>query len=134
MIWNTDDTPSPSITFRGCNEYNGIGLEPFGRLMINTMTTPGAKKDSGFFKLQVFKDEELSMMIAYQDEGGYVKAENLESGVIAELAIEPMNYGVSENTAHRITFTAVHVISDNGKIRIKMPESLTLPMPGGEII
>jgi hypothetical protein len=51
MVWNTYDEPSPSITFRGCNDFNGIGLEPFGRLLISTITTPAAVKDSGFFKV-----------------------------------------------------------------------------------
>ena len=73
-------------------------------------------------------------MIAFQDEGGYVKAGDLDPGTLSDLTIVPMNYGVSETTAHRITFTAAHPISDNGKIRIKMPEALTLPSPGGEII
>jgi hypothetical protein len=134
MIWNTSDSPSPSITFQGCNDFNGVGLEPYGRLLISTLTTPAAIKNSGFFQLQVFKDEELQQMIAYQDEGGYVKSGDLKSGQLASLSITPLNFGVSETTGHRITFTSVNPISDNGKIRVKMPEALTLPMPGGEIV
>lgn len=134
MIWNRDDDPSPSITFKGCNDYNGVGLEPYGRLLISTLTTPGSVKDSGFFKVQVFKDVDLQQMIAYQDEGGYVKQADLQPGQLSGLEFIPLNYGVSEETGHRITFITSHPVSDNGKIRIKMPEGLILPTPGGEVV
>jgi hypothetical protein len=134
MIWNKNDDPSPSLTFKGCNDYNGVGLEPYGRLLISTLTTPGAVKDSGFFKVQVFKDVDLKQMIAYQNQGGYVKQANLIPGQLSGLEFIPLNYGVSERTGHRVTFTTAHPISDNGKIRIVMPENLVLPVPGGEIV
>jgi len=41
MELNPLDSPSPSIKFRGCNSYNGIGLEPYGRMLVSEFTTPG---------------------------------------------------------------------------------------------
>ena len=32
-----DDTKGPYIAFNGCNDYNGVGYEPYGRLVINTL-------------------------------------------------------------------------------------------------
>jgi len=88
--------------------------------------TPNQIKDSGEFKIAIYKDVDLKELIAKQDKGGYLKARDLSPGSITELAVKPMNNRVQEMTSHRVTFTVSHVFSDNGKIVIKMPDLLTL--------
>lgn len=43
----TSEKKGPYIAFQGCNDYNGVGYEPYGRLVINTLMTPPQIKDSG---------------------------------------------------------------------------------------
>jgi len=37
ILWNKKEK---SITFKGCNEFNGVGEEPYGRLIIDSLMTP----------------------------------------------------------------------------------------------
>jgi hypothetical protein len=62
ILWNKKEK---SITFKGCNEFNGVGEEPYGRLIIDSLMTPTQVKDSGSFKVEVFKDQGLTQKIAY---------------------------------------------------------------------
>jgi hypothetical protein len=39
-VLNINDYPSPSLLFEGCNDFNGVGEEPYGRIIVNTLTTP----------------------------------------------------------------------------------------------
>ena len=67
--WNRDER---TLYFKGCNNDNGIGYAPYGRIIINSFFTPAQIKDSGEFKLAIYKDEDMKMEIAKQDEGGYL--------------------------------------------------------------
>jgi len=60
-----DEKRGPYIAFEGCNDYNGVGYEPYGRLVINTLRTPSQIKDSGQFSIEIFKSKSLSKRIAY---------------------------------------------------------------------
>lgn len=110
-----------SLLFKGCNDFNGVGEEPYGRLLIDSFMTPTQVKDSGSFKVEIFKDKALTKRIAFQEQGGFLKATDLQPGLIEKLKISPLNPGVGKRTGHRVTFDIIHTISDNGKIRVVMP-------------
>lgn len=66
--------------FNGCNSYDGIGAEPYGRLVINNVVKEkNARGRGGHFRVEIFSDEELSQLIARIDGGpsaGIVKRSN----------------------------------------------------------
>jgi len=70
------------LIFKGCNDFNGVGEEPYGRLLIDSLMTPTQVKDSGSFKVEIFKDKALTKRIAFQEQGGFLKATDLQPGLI----------------------------------------------------
>jgi len=94
MVYNPLDSPSPSITWKGCNDFNGVGLESYGRLLVSQFSTPGQIKDSGDFKVFIYKDEQLTQLIAFQEKGGKILAADLQPGTVSQIKISPTNRGV----------------------------------------
>ena len=56
-----------------------------------------------------------------------VQAKTREPGVVSNITISPSNMGIRELATYKISFVPTHAFSDNGKIRIRMPEGLLLP-------
>jgi hypothetical protein len=61
----TINAKGKTLLFKGCNDFNGVGEEPYGRLLIDSLMTPTQVKDSGSFKVEIFKDKELTKKIAF---------------------------------------------------------------------
>lgn len=56
--------------FEGCNSYDGIGADPYGRLSINDVQRKrGAKGTGGHFRVEIFDDKALTQLIARIDGG-----------------------------------------------------------------
>jgi len=56
--------------FEGCNSYDGIGSDPYGRLSINDVQRKrGAKGTGGHFRVEIFDDASLRHLIARIDGG-----------------------------------------------------------------
>jgi hypothetical protein len=53
------------IVFEGCNHYDGVGIQPYGRLVIDSISMPEQLKETDKFKIEIFKDSQLSQRIAY---------------------------------------------------------------------
>ena len=123
-----------NLLFKGCNDFNGVGEEPYGRLLIDSLMTPTQVKDSGSFKVEIFKDKALTKKIAYLEQGGFLKATDLQPGWIKKLKISPLNPGVGKKTGHRVTFDIIHSISDNGKIRVIMPAFVNIGKVGSTVV
>lgn len=122
------------MSFDGCNDFNGVGEEPYGRLLIENLTTPPQVKDSGSFKFEVYKSVNgVNKMIAHQWAGGFLKQTDLQPGIIKGMKMIPLNAGVGNKTGLRITFTTDHSISYNGMIKIVMPENVKLGKVGTKI-
>lgn len=51
--WNKAER---TLFFKGCNQLNGLGVNPYGRLYIDAFYTPNQIKNSGEFKVAIFKD------------------------------------------------------------------------------
>lgn len=55
---------------KGCNSYDGIGADPYGRLSINDVQRKrGSKGTGGHFRVEIFDDENLTQLIARIDGG-----------------------------------------------------------------
>jgi len=55
--YNPDDTPSPSILFKGCmNENELLGQKPSCSLIVDRISTPIMIKDSEAFIVEIYKD------------------------------------------------------------------------------
>ena len=120
------NTEEKFMVFEGCNKFNGVGEEPYGRLIIDSLRTPGQIKDSGSFKVEIYKDQGLTKKIAYQDQGGFLDEADLLPGYIFDMTLKPEDPVVGKASGHRITFTTTHPITDNGKIVIYMPPNMDL--------
>lgn len=124
------DDPSPSIRVNGCNQVSSVGRSPSGSLMIDSISTPLAMKDSGLFTVSVYKDEELKMKIAEIVTGVYIPAQNLSPGSITEIKMTPLDSNVQKTTTHTITFVNEHILDATGRIVITLPTTLVLPEVG----
>ena len=102
-VQNRTDVPSESITFKGCNSESDVGQSPSGSLLIDSISTPLAIKNSGNFYVTVYKDANLSVKIADIIAGVYVEATNLEPGTITDITMTPEDYAVQkEPTLHLV--------------------------------
>lgn len=52
------------IKFFGCNDENSLGEQPYGSALVSSITTQRAVMDSGFFGLEIYKDEDCTQAIA----------------------------------------------------------------------
>jgi len=125
----TDD-PSPSIRVNGCNQVSSVGRSPSGSLMIDSISTPLAMKDSGLFTVSVYKDEDLKMKIAEIVTGVYIPAQNLSPGSIGQITMTPLESNVQKTTTHTITFVNEHILDATGRVVITLPTTLALPEVG----
>ena len=58
MVIDRDSDPRGiSVQFPGCLEEAFLGPSPQGRLEINRIKTPNARRDTGFFYFEIYKDE-----------------------------------------------------------------------------
>lgn len=66
VIYRTTDgkIPKSSVVFEGCNVDSALGKTPFGRIDITSIQSQSAMKDSETFEIQIFKDKEMTMLIA----------------------------------------------------------------------
>jgi hypothetical protein len=58
----TATEPRQSAIFYGCNQDSSLGLSPFGSATISSITTQKAAFDSDDFGLEIYKDEDLTML------------------------------------------------------------------------
>lgn len=72
---NGADIPKSSVFFQGCSFEPALGREPFGRLDVSFISTQSSIKDSDFFEIKIWKDQNRTMLIAELEEGVVVKGE-----------------------------------------------------------
>jgi len=75
---------------------------------VKNFKNPGQIKDSGEFKVFIYKDEELTQLIAHQEKGGKIMAADLQPGIISNITIYPTNTVVQEVTELLISFVPAH--------------------------
>ena len=72
-----------SVTFPSCLEEAFLGPSPQGRLEINRIKTPNARRDTGLFFFELYKDESYTSPIAVLTDGVKLSAGDLETGVVS---------------------------------------------------
>jgi hypothetical protein len=72
---NGADIPKSSVFFQGCSFEPALGREPFGRLDVSYISTQAAIKDSDFFEIKIWKDQNRTMLIAELEEGVVVRGQ-----------------------------------------------------------
>lgn len=76
VIYRTEDgsIPKSSVVFRGCWEESSLGENPYGRIDISEIQTQKNVKDSDNFELTIYKDRELTQVIAVLADGAILPA------------------------------------------------------------
>jgi hypothetical protein len=97
--------------------------------MYNEFAMPRAVKSSEPFNIQIYKDEELTKLIATMTDGVRIEKTNITPGKLTEVSIVPANPQVQKKTDMKITFTTSHKLDKDSMIEIRMPSALTLPGP-----
>lgn len=96
VIYRTADgsIPKSSVVFEGCNVESSLGKTPFGRIDLTEIKTQNAVKDSGTFEITIYKDKELTKVIAVLEDGNRLTAANVEPGHLSDMQIFPTDYRV----------------------------------------
>jgi len=68
--------------------------------MIDEISTPRAVKDSGLFKVKVFKDKAKENMIAEIETGTIVPSAKLSPGQVTNIIMMPWDTAVQANTTY----------------------------------
>ena len=82
IILRTDDgtIPKSSVLLQGCNYDPALGKTPFGRLDIASISTQVAKFDSQTFEIEIYKDAELTQLIAVLADGNLLSGDRIVAG------------------------------------------------------
>jgi hypothetical protein len=120
-----------AIKFSGCNQDSSLGESPFGSAAISQITTQKAKMDSGDFGLQIFKDEDCTQAIATLNKGVHVSADDMQTGLLSNLKIEPLVETVQLTSLTYVEFTTAHNLYKDARIVISLPPGLK-PLPDGQ--
>ena len=78
------------MVFAGCFENGNLGLEPSGRIFVNTLKTQKAVYDSSEFHFEVYKDFELTQMIAKLEPGSRLFNTEVKPGILSNLAMNAL--------------------------------------------
>jgi len=107
---NLQDSPSASITFTACQNVSRLTSQPAGQLLITSIQTPGAIKDSGEFFVEIYKGAtvEPNALVARTSKGIKLTADLLVKGTLSNFAITAKDLRVQATTGHRIQFTTEH--------------------------
>ena len=73
--------------------------------MIDEISTPRAVKDSGLFKVKVFKDKAKENMIAEIESGTIVPSAKLSPGKVTNIQMMPWDTAVQANTTYSFEIT-----------------------------
>lgn len=95
-------------------------------MMYNEFAMPRAVKSSEPFNIQIYKDEELTQLIASMTDGVRIEKANITPGKLNDVTIVPANPQVQKKTEMKITFTTTHKLDRDSMIEIRMPSALTL--------
>ena len=77
------------MLFHGCNYEPALGKTPFGRLDISSVETQHAIRDSDQFELEIYKDKELTKLIAVLAPGVIISTDELQPGTLSDVSILP---------------------------------------------
>jgi len=121
------------LEFEACYSERSVGPSPSGRLEISFIQTPNARRDTGMFNLEVYKDYAFTQPIAILADGVYLEAGKLEAGSIEVLSVVPAEFGVQVVTTYTIEFIAEHRLYPPASIKIEFPPSIILPATETEV-
>lgn len=105
---------------------------------MNYISTPVARRDTGLFFLEVYKDNAYESKIAELAQGIYIPAGDLAPGPIHSITVVPDENKVQLTTTYTITFVTTHTLygDDFGgsSLTIFFPDSIGLPDTGTVVI
>lgn len=90
-------------------------------------------KDSGEFDVDIFKDAEMSQLIASLEPGFIISAMDIQPGKLTKLSIEPLIDTVQTSSFMYFKFQSAHKLHIGAKIKINLPNGLVVPPVGSEI-
>jgi hypothetical protein len=104
---NKNDSPSASITFTACENISRLTSQPAGQLLISSIKTPSAIKDSGEFYVEIYKGAtvEPNALVARTSKGINLNANLLVEGKLSNFSISAKDSRVQAISGHRIKFT-----------------------------
>ena len=118
------------VRWKGCITEDGVGPNPQGRVNINNISTPRAKRDTGLFYFKIYKDSTFDNLIVTLAEGKLVPAKDLDTGTIKSISVVPQTIFVQEITSYTITFTTDKNLYTPGFIQIEFNSNFILPDSG----
>ena len=92
----------------GCNDLNSLGEAPSGRLIYENFAMPRAKKDSDPFDIEIYKDQDLTKLIAKMSAGVRILETNITPGPLTGVTMVPGSAVVQAKSTMKITFTTSH--------------------------
>lgn len=121
------------VKFEGCQVRQTVGPSPQGRLEINRIKTPNARRESGNFWLEIYKDDTYTSPIAILTDGISLDVADLEPGTVDSITVAPAEFGVQVVTDYTIIFRTEHDLFIGSSIKIKFPPSIILPPTGSTV-
>lgn len=120
---------SKTIKFRACYRDNTVGPSPQGRIEINRIMTPLARRDTGEFQFELYKDYAYTSLIAVLAEGISIPAGDLAPGNIDVFSARPKDGqdGVQIVTDYIVKFETEHTLYPPATIKIEFPPAIILP-------
>ena len=120
---------STTIKFQSCFRDRSVGPSPQGRLEINRIKTPLARRDTGKFQFELYKDYAYESRIAVLSDGIYVPASDLAPGAVLVMQARPAGGedGVQIVTDYNVHFITEHTLYPPATIKIEFPPAIILP-------
>ena len=135
MSFEEVDNENGSIfKFSGCLRESTVGLSAKGVILINAISSPKPRKDTGYFFFEVYKDASYSSIIAHLKDGANVKAHHLDPGSINDITVTPVVDTVQVVTDYTVSFFTSNNLYSGSDLAYEFPSSITLPEVGSEII
>ena len=129
-----DEDEGSVFFFPGCLRESTVGPAAKGTLLINAISSPKPRKDTGQFYFEVYKDAEYTSLIANLTEGANVKAFDLDPGSIFDISVTPTVATVQLVTDYTVSFITENNLYSGSDLAYEFPSSVTLPEVGTEMI
>lgn len=115
------------MVFPGCNLESALGKTPFGRIDISDIQTQTAIKDSGNFEIEIYKDQQLTQLIAKLAPGAILPASNVQPGTLTNMKLIPSDYRVQVVTDLTVSFTLGNQLDGEAQVIVRLPTGLSIP-------
>lgn len=101
-----------------------MGAAPSGRLSVDDVRTQAMLKDSDTFEFFIYKDKEMTQLMAQLEKGVSLLASQMRPAVLSNISMKPANDRVQVITDHSFTFTTASELTSGAAFKVRLPYEL----------